>query len=92
MFDKSFRTITAMQFERSIVDEVSGKLPDGRNWSITIRRPNLFRDETYYDGYITGAYNEDFSGDTLDDAFNAMEAWLAAEAEAEVMIRKAVNA
>lgn len=92
MFDKSFRTITAMQFERSIVDEVSGKLPDGRNWSITIRRPNLFRDETYYDGYIAGAYSADFSGDTLDEAFDAMEAWLADEAEVKAMIRKAVSA
>ncbi len=77
MFDKSTRTLMAMMFERSTVDEISGKLEDGRRWDVDIRRPNLFQGYTYFDGYIDGAYGEDFRGDTLDETLDKMDAYLA---------------
>ena len=76
MFDKATRTLMAMLFERTTFDEYSGKLEDGRDWSVNCRRPNLFHDYTYYDGYIAGAY-QDFRGDTLDETLDKMNAWLA---------------
>lgn len=39
MFDKSTRTLMAMLFERTTVDEIDGKLDDGRRWSVNCRRP-----------------------------------------------------
>lgn len=76
MFDKSTRTLMAMLFDRSTVDEIDGKLEDGRGWSVNCRRPTPFLDYTFYDGYIAGAY-ADFRGDTLDETLDKMNAWLA---------------
>lgn len=73
------RTLIKMLFERGTVDEIDGKLPDGRTWSVTVHRPYLWRDYTFFDGYIAGAYSEDFRGDTLDETFAKMEAWLEEE-------------
>ena len=75
MFDKSTRTLIAMLFERSTVNEISGKLDDGRGWSVNVRRPNLFQGCTFYDGYIAGSY-QDFRGDTLEETLDKMTAWL----------------
>lgn len=86
MFDKTTRTLIAMMFERSTVDEISGKLDDGRRWDVDIRRPDLFRDYTYYDGFIAGAYGADFRGDTLDETLDKMNAWLASESAAMNLI------
>ena len=79
MFDKATRTLRAMLFERSTVDEIDGKLEDGRGWSVNCRRPTPFLDYTFYDGYIAGAY-ADFRGDTLDETLDKMNAWLADDA------------
>ena len=79
MFDKSTRTLMAMLFDRSTVDEIDGKLEDGRGWSVNCRRPTPFLDYTFYDGYIAGAY-ADFRGDTLDETLDKMNAWLADDA------------
>lgn len=87
MFDKSTRTLIAMMFERSTVDEISGSLPDGRRWDVCIRRPNLFRDDVSYDGCITGAYSADFRGDTLDETLDKLDAYLAEEAEIAEMLQ-----
>lgn len=92
MFDKSTRTLIAMLFERSTIDEVSGALEDGRRWDVSIHRPNLFRDDVSYEGYITGAYNTDFRGDSLDETLDKLDAYLAEETEITAMLRKAVNA
>lgn len=89
MFDKSTRTLMAMMFERSTVDEINGKLEDGRRWDVNIRRPNLFRGYTYYDGCIAGAYSEDFRGDTLDETLDKMDAYLAELAEVNAMLKEA---
>ena len=75
MFNKATRTLMAMLFERSTVDEIDGKMEDGRAWHVNIRRPNLFQGYTSYDGYIAGAYSEDFRGDTLEETLDKMEAW-----------------
>lgn len=87
MFDKSTRTLMAMMFERSTVDEINGKLEDGRRWDVNIRRPNLFRGYTYYDGCIAGAYIEDFRGDTLDETLDKMDDWLAEDEAIKAEIR-----
>ena len=79
MFDKSTRTLMAMLFDRSTVDEIDGKLEDGRGWSVNCLRPTPFLDYTFYDGYIAGAY-ADFRGDTLDETLDKMNAWLADDA------------
>lgn len=76
MFDKATRTLMAMLFELSTVDEIDGKLDDGRRWSVNCRRPTPFLDYTFYDGYISGSY-QDFRGDTLDETLDKMNAWLA---------------
>lgn len=91
MFDKSTRTLMAMMFERSTVNDISGKMEDGRGWSITCYRPNLFRDDTHYEGYIQGVYHEDFSGDTVDEALDKMQAWLAEEMEAKERSRELIG-
>lgn len=88
MFDKSTRTLMAMLFQRNAVDEISGKLEDGRGWSVNCRRPNLSRSETCYDGYIARCY-EDFRADTLDETLDMMNAYLAAEAEATELMQEA---
>lgn len=89
MFDKSTRTLMAMLFERSAIDEISGKLDDGRRWNVTIRRRNLFRDCVSYDGCIAGAYSEDFRGDTLDETLNKLEAHLAEMSEIDDLLKGA---
>lgn len=78
------RTLIKMLFERGTVDEIDGKLPDGRTWSVTVIRPNLWRDYTFFDGYIAGAYSEDFRGATLDETFAKMEAWLEEETATQI--------
>lgn len=88
MFSKTTRTLMAMLFERSTVDEIDGKLEDGRSWSVNVRRPNLFQGCTFYDGYIAGAYSEDFRGDTLDETLDNMESWLEADAVIKAEIRR----
>ena len=75
MFNKATRTLMAMLFERSTVDEIDGKLEDGRAWHVNIRRPNLFQGYTFYDGYIAGEYSDDFRGDTLEETLDKMETW-----------------
>lgn len=92
MFDKSTRTLMAMLFERSSVDEISGKLEDGRRWEVNISRPNLFRGYTHYDGYIAGAYSEDFRGDTLEETLDKMDAWLAEDQAARAKLMEVVTA
>ncbi len=87
MFDKSTRTMMAMMFERSTVDEINGKLDDGFYWYVHIYRPNLFQGYTYYDGFIAGAYSEDFRGDTLDETLDKMDAWLAEDEAIKAEIR-----
>lgn len=79
MFNKATRTMMAMLFDRSTVDEIDGKMEDGRAWHVNIRRPNLFQDYTYFDGYVSGAYNDDFRGGTLEETLDKMEAWFSAD-------------
>lgn len=78
------RTLIKMLFERGAADNIEGKLPDGRTWSVTVIRPNLWCDYTFFDGYIAGAYSEDFRGDTLDETFAKMEAWLEEETATQI--------
>lgn len=87
MFDKATRTLMAMLSERGF-DEFSGKLEDGRGWSVNVRRPNLFQGYTFYDGYIAGCY-DDFRGDTLDETLDKMNAYLAAQLVALVLVTEA---
>lgn len=78
MFDKSTRTLMSMLFERSTINEISGKLEDGRAYAINCRRPTPFLDYTFFDGYISGSY-EDFRGDTLDETLDKMNDFLSCE-------------
>lgn len=87
MFDKATRTLMAMLFERGAVDEIEGKTADGSRWSVDCHRPNLFQDYTYFDGYVSGAYNEDFRGDTLEETLNKMDAWLEEDEAIKAKIR-----
>lgn len=89
MFDKSTRTLMAMLFQRSAIREFSGSLPDGRFFTVSIHRAELWRDDPSYDGYIAGAYSADFVGDTLDETLNKMDAYLAAEAEVAELLKGA---
>ena len=81
MFDKSTRTLMAMLFQRGLVTEIDGVIPDTeRRWNVCCYRPNLFRDETHYEGFISGVYGiDDFRGDTLDETLDKMEALIATE-------------
>ena len=87
MFDKATRTLMAMLFERGAVDEIEGKTADGSRWSVDCHRPNLFQDYTYFDGYVSGAYNEDFRGDTLEETLSKMDTWMEEKAGAVEMVR-----
>ena len=87
MFDKATRTLMAMLFERGAVDEIEGETADGSRWSVDCHRPNLFQDYTYFDGYVSGAYNEDFRGDTLEETLNKMDAWLEEDEAIKAKIR-----
>ena len=89
MFDKSTRTLIAMLLERDAVNSISGSLEDGRCWTVSIHRPNLFRDNVTYDGCIAGAYSADFTGSTLDETLGKMAAYLADEAELAEMVGRA---
>lgn len=87
MFNKATRTLMAMLFDRSTVDEIDGKMEDGRAWHVNIRRPNLFQGYTFYDGYIAGAYSEDFRGDTLEETLDKMEAWFSEDEAIKAELR-----
>jgi hypothetical protein len=88
MFDKATRTLIAMLFERSTVDEIDGNLDDGRGYSVNCRRPTPYLDYTFYDGYIAGCY-DDFRGDTLEETLDKMNAYLAAHPVAMVLVTEA---
>ena len=80
IFSKTDRTLMQMLFQRGTVTEIDGVIPGTeRRWNVCCYRPNLFRDETHYEGYISGVYGNDFRGDTLDETLDAMEALLTTE-------------
>ena len=76
MFDEFTRNLMAMLFERSTINEFSGRLEDGRIYTIDCRR----MDDVYFEGYIDDAC-QDFRGDTLDETLDKMDAYIAHEAD-----------
>lgn len=83
MFDKSTRTLMAMLFERGAISEIEGRLDEVSCWTVTHRTKNQWRDDDYYDGWVTGApYTADFRGDTVDEVLDKLEAYLQQEAAA----------
>ena len=90
-FTKTDRTLMAMLFARGVVTEIDGVIPGTeRRFNVCCYRPNLFRAEEHYEGYISGVYGEDFRGDTLDETLDAMEAYMATEAWMEEFVKGAV--
>lgn len=83
MFDKATRTLMTMLFDRGQISEMEGRLDEVRIWSVTHRTKNDFRDDDYFDGWVTGApYTVDFRGDTVDEVLDKLEGYLQQEVAA----------
>ena len=76
MFSKTDRTLMAMMFRRGMVTEISGTYTENHieySWGIRFHPVDIFRAESYFTGTLSHWY-EDFTGDTLDEVLDQIEA------------------
>lgn len=77
IFSKAKRTKMAMVFADGLVTAMDGIIPGTeRKFFLYYYSAELFRDMPFFTGFISGIYGENFSGKTLDETLDKMEAYM----------------
>lgn len=75
IFTKAQRAKMAMVFADGLVTTMDGIIPGTeRKFFIYYYQPDLFRDERFFTGFVSGIYEENYRGDTLDETLDKIEA------------------
>lgn len=76
-FSLTNRKLMKMLFDLGEVNQISGVCKVGRynqTWTVYFHPVTLCRAEAFFSATVTGIYNEEASGDTLDECLDKLEA------------------